>query len=324
MAENLHNDHLNIIDGIYVYDSGKYKVSEFSKLNFNCFDVNNSNDELDDRDPLNCIRSTMNLSIPNSKYLLEEEPMRTADSNSLEILNWNVRSIPTNFKVFDQMYDISADIICLCETRLDKDIVDYRYFRNNYFAFHEPRDRNGGGVSLFIKEDLKPELVQEQSYICPAFEIVSATFKVNNCVNFISSIYRPPDTDTELFLTKLEELLEFIRLKNYKNYYLAGDWNVNLLKHTDSLPKKLLDLTANYFGFPIITKPTRVKKQSATLIDNLWTDNIANILKSSILIDDITDHFPCLSLFNTKRIKNDYSSPQSKKEITRRIILLTF
>ena len=38
--------------------------------------------------------------------------------------------------------------------------------------------------------------------------------------------------------------------------------------------------------------PTRIKHQSATLIDHIWTNKLCNVYKSGIIINSLSDHFP--------------------------------
>ena len=62
---------------------------------------------------------------------------------------------------------------------------------------------------------------------------------------------------------------------------------------------------------PMITRPTRVTKMSATLIDNIIISvNISVKQISCVLLSDISDHFPCLSI-----IKN--CLPDRSNELTK-------
>ena len=78
-----------------------------------------------------------------------------------------------------------------------------------------------------------------------------------------------------------------------------GDLNINLLK----IKKYDCCNFANHFfnqlsssGYmPLITKPTRITKSTATLIDNIFTNNLSRTEHSSgIIINDISDHLPIL------------------------------
>ena len=47
--------------------------------------------------------------------------------------------------------------------------------------------------------------------------------------------------------------------------------------------------------YPTISRPTRVTKNSATLIDNLFiSENLIDNYRSGILVNDMSDHLPCL------------------------------
>ena len=54
---------------------------------------------------------------------------------------------------------------------------------------------------------------------------------------------------------------------------------------------------------PTITRPTRVTQKSATLIDNVFiSKKLQNNFASSILIDDISDHFPSIVFLRNQKI----------------------
>ena len=42
----------------------------------------------------------------------------------------------------------------------------------------------------------------------------------------------------------------------------------------------------------MITLPTRIKQQSATLIDHIWTNKVCSFYKSCIILNSLSDHFP--------------------------------
>ena len=65
-----------------------------------------------------------------------------------------------------------------------------------------------------------------------------------------------------------------------------------------------IDLLSSYPFVPLITRPTRVTATTATLIDNILTNNVENINHSDqgILATDVTDHYP---VFHIHRIPKD-------------------
>ena len=58
--------------------------------------------------------------------------------------------------------------------------------------------------------------------------------------------------------------------------------------------------------FPIITRPTRITRTSATSIDHILTNSIlTNKIHSGILQTDISDHFPIFTFIEDEINKND-------------------
>ena len=133
----------------------------------------------------------MDINIPNSEYSNVDEPFAPLNNNCMNLLNWNVRSLPRNFKLFTQMHNMQAfDILCLCETRLDKNIDD-SFDIINYTAFHQPRNRMGGGVSMYIKDRLRHFAHYIDFSSCSTGFISVNTFLMHMCHNFCH-ISNPP------------------------------------------------------------------------------------------------------------------------------------
>ena len=110
----------------------------------------------------------------------------------------------------------------------------------------------------------------------------------------IGVIHRIPNTNMMDFNATMVNALEQLRMEN-KLVYLMGDYNIDLLnseKH--DLTNEFVDvLYCNEF-LPLISRPTRITSTSATLIDNIFTNNHddLNCSLNGILVADISDHFP--------------------------------
>jgi hypothetical protein len=117
----------------------------------------------------------------------------------------------------------------------------------------------------------------------------------------IGVVYRPPNNNFDTFKNTINEMLEKIDKENELSY-LMGDYNIDLLK------SESCDYTNNFIEqlfissfFPLITKPTRITHHTATLIDNIFTNNLEELEDSTndIIFSDISDHFPIVHTFNT-------------------------
>ena len=68
----------------------------------------------------------------------------------------------------------------------------------------------------------------------------------------------------------MNELLNALKKENIF-CYLMGDYNINLLnygKHVET--NEFVDMLHSHSFISLINCPTRIKKQSATLIDNIF------------------------------------------------------
>ena len=106
-------------------------------------------------------------------------------------------------------------------------------------------------------------------------------------------LYRPPKGLAEPFEKFLSSIFENTNNSN-KSFHIAGDFNLNLLDHEHCKRiQNFLNLLFENNMIPIINKPTRVTRTTATAIDHIVTNCFANTnFKTAIFKSDISDHFP--------------------------------
>ena len=160
----------------------------------------------------------------------------------------------------------------------------------------------GGGVGMWIDSSYNFEVIDKLSFFEEGvFESQFIKLKTDkNKFIIVGNIYRPntaPRASIIKFTNMLECILKTIRsdldLKRCQSIELLGDFNIDLLKfsiHGDTA--HYLDSILNYSLLPLITLPTRVIHNSATLIDNILTTSQDDIYDSGILLSDISDHLP--------------------------------
>ena len=126
---------------------------------------------------------------------------------------------------------------------------------------------------------------------------------LNNKNIIIGVIYRPPDTDINLFVALITDMLAVIKTER-KTCYIMGDFNINLINATNHIPtSEFLEVMYSHAFTPLITKPTRITSSTATLIDNIFTNRACNSFHG-ILLTDISDHLPifCIAIKNTATV----------------------
>ena len=111
---------------------------------------------------------------------------------------------------------------------------------------------------------------------------------------------------------------EFLNKFKGKSLYICGDFNIDLMKYNEhACTSKFLDMLYSFDLYPsLVRKPTRITDQSATLIDNIFTNDVINNMNNYVLIDDITDHLPVATVLTTVDICKSVH-PTVKKETFR-------
>ena len=123
-------------------------------------------------------------------------------------------------------------------------------------------------------------------------------------------VYRAPNTN----LVKLNQIFcEYMEAVKNKTFYLCGDFNINLINYEQNQETNIFMNNLFTFGmYPLINRPSRITKTSATLIDNIFSNDIKTCVTSGLLISDISDHLPVfcchnnsLSCYNTETVKGN-------------------
>jgi exonuclease III len=206
-------------------------------------------------------------------------------------------------------------IICLSETWLG---VTNCHLANTPSYNHEYSIRNariGGGVSIFIHSNISNYSVRRDisivnSHIESIFIEIDQSFISADRNIVVGCIYRPAKQSVIDFNETLKSTLDRLSNEN-KHVYLAGDYNINLLTANSHLScSDFVDvLFANSF-LPTINKPTRITGSSATIIDNIFINNLTRASTTSgILANSISDHCPvfCFTPFhNNKSNRNNF------------------
>ena len=168
-------------------------------------------------------------------------------------------------------------------------------------------NKRGGGVGMYISKQLIfkicDDLVQNIEDVIETMFIEICRPSGKNLI--IGVIYRPPNSKFELFENAINAILYKIEREN-KICYLAGDFNVDLLKSEScDFSNRFIEQLFTSSFFPLITKPTRITAHTATLIDNIYTNDSEKINNSinRIILTDISDHLPIIHMCNMDNYK---------------------
>ena len=104
--------------------------------------------------------------------------------------------------------------------------------------------------------------------------------------------YRPHNSDVVQFTSLINGVLQKIKMEN-KKCFLFGDYNINLFNAEKHHPtSEFLENMFSYEYSPLINKPTRGSGHTASLIDNIYCNQIpSESTLSGLFYTDVSDHY---------------------------------
>ena len=234
--------------------------------------------------------------------------------SDLGIIQINVRGLLNKQTQIKQLLSndnvaLPIEVILLCETWLKPTSSDL-FSIPHYKSFHRVRnDRIGGGTSILVSDRLRSrdrsDLIVETEYL----EHCVVELKTDNKNILLVSAYRSPNTNAKVFLSEYKRLLSNLKKMKHHEVIIGLDHNLDLLKsHLNQATNDFMDMNLDGEMIPCITKPTRITKTSATLIDNIMISRaLQRSYDSFVILEDISDHFACLVVL--KDIKKSIKGP---------------
>jgi exonuclease III len=147
-----------------------------------------------------------------------------------------------------------------------------------------------GGVSIFVKKNLKFNQLKklhhcnEQDIECCFVPLESKHSNI-----YVLAVYRAPTSDFDLFLNKLESIIDYL-YKPTAEFVICGNININYL--TESYHKKCQNSLLESFNLmSIVSFPTRIQNYSNTAIDNVFIDSSRKEhISIEPVINGLSDH----------------------------------
>ena len=238
-----------------------------------------------------------------SNYL-EVNEFKKLKSHDFTFMNFNIRGLTNNYDEFTSLissFQSKLDVFILTESWLSNESYSSMEI-TSYKSHHTTRNqKKGGGVSIYVNSNYESEQVKEFSFIKSFIEVNTVKITINKLKYFIIGIYRPPNSDLNQFFVSLDHIID--KFKD-KKVIFSGDLNINILKIlNDEVPADLYNTFVSYGFYPTITRPTRINSKNirnSSLIDHTWT-NFNNHIDSFIILCEISDHFPTLSIFSSPK-----------------------
>src|ERR1051325_12255119 len=233
----------------------------------------------------------------------------------LSVFHLNIHSLNSKqfaFCTFMNLLQFEFDVIILSEI-CTHNIEFYHNILDGFSLFHDlPVNTSVGGVGISVKNSrnckLRPDLYLSSN--SHKLENLWLEISKNKIKYIIGGIYRHPNQKIQEFSDLLEINLSKIS-KDKSPCIIAGDINIDLLKAdtNTNIDNYLNNLIIHSF-LPSILFPTRVTKNSSTLIDHIYYYQGCkrkNKLKlsSGSLFSDLSDHLPSFIILSNIKSKRN-------------------
>ena len=167
---------------------------------------------------------SLNLGPVSKHQILNTTEWNIFKTKDLHLMDLNINSLLPKIDELRHMARLSnAAVIGICESKLDKSITNSEILIDNYDLLRCDRNRNGGGVACYIRNNLS----HTQNNLFPN-DIENVFFKVHLPKAkpiTVGIVYRPPNQTN--FIKTLNENFAKLDTTN-KETYILGDFNINL------------------------------------------------------------------------------------------------
>lgn len=189
--------------------------------------------------------------------------------NNLKLAHLNVRSLVPHFLdirkiVLDGQYHICT----VSETWLCDSIPDSAVSIVNYTFFRRDRQGRGGGVGIYVRNDLKCHTLDTDC------DIEQLWLKIHAGGSYIAicAFYRPPNLFHKTFLTEFESAYAMFS-PTVDHVFCLGDFNVDFLDVGNRVSREVLHFLEGLGLKQVVKKPTRVTADTAKLLDYIMVSS---------------------------------------------------
>ena len=192
-------------------------------------------------------------------------------------------------------------VIGVSETKITKtSLLDFNPSIAGCEFEYVPTPLAAGGVGMYIKSDLNYTVIEKS--LEDAFQALSIEIHLSNGPNIICGIMYRQHNKPERFQEYFDETLEKFSTSN-KSIFVMGDFKINLLGvETCHYAHNFLLSLQSFSLIPTIDKPTRVYKNTATLIDNILVNKLDAGIYSGNIVSDISDHYSQFCIFQKTKV----------------------
>ena len=249
---------------------------------------------------------------------LSNGDMSPINTKLLNIAAYNINSITNGIRreeLESLAHQLNLAAICLTETKLDDTVHDSNYVISGYNIELRHRTRHGGGVCIYVRDDIP--YIRVSKVESKVLEHISVDMTVKGRKINLNVLYRPPSRTTAeqtaqqedaKFLDNIEVTLSKIRSHRAATKLVCGDMNFGNCYNcygglnVRSLDDKAAPIFLEKNLYQLIDIPTRKVNNSVSLIDLIFINKTDDVVLTAVT-PPISDHSGTIVSLNTLNFK---------------------
>ena len=244
------------------------------------FGVFSNNDNLKDEESiLKSDHNNISLEKTSLDSFNDLKNIRKKNSDRLIIAQININSLRNKFEFLVEIIKNNVDILLVSETKIDSSFPNTQFYIIGYTTYRLDRNLNGGGLLLYVKDDIPSSMLNMNLSIEGFFIEINVRKKKW----LVGCSYNPK---TSSILTHLENLGRCLNktLSTYDNFILLGDMNA------EPSNQILKDFCQLYSCKNLINDKTCFKNlQNPSCIDLMITNRPKSFQSSVVLETGLSD-----------------------------------
>ena len=201
--------------------------------------------------------------------------------NRIKIVHLNINSLRNKFESLQEQINKNVDILLISEIKLDNSFLTGQFLIKGYSApYRLDGDAQGGGIMLFIREDIPSKLLAVEDFPTEWFYI---EINLRKKKWLLCCSYNPKKSNIRAHLECLNKRLALHLLK-YEHFIVLGDFNVCV---EDSSMSEFCDM---YNLKSLIREPTCYKNsENPSCIDLILTNRPCSFQNSYVFETGLSD-----------------------------------
>ena len=227
----------------------------------------------------NCLSDTIEKSKFGTNSSLKT--MRKDNFNKLIFANMNINSIQNKLDSLADIIKDNIDILMISETKVGDSFPDGQFFLDGFgTTFRLDRNRNGGGILLFVRNDTPAKVVSTDDR---AIESFYAELNFQKKKWLLNCSYNPKHSSIESHLDSHSKSVDSLSSKYY-NFILLGDFK----SYMEDSPMKTF---AEIYKLPnLIKEPVCFKNpDNLTCIDLILTNKPLSFKNTNVIETRLSD-----------------------------------